>query len=266
MTAPVPEAPARRLRLDRDAFLAAWRHLRLGDRPPLLEVPDHGATLSARDAADRAALAALHTRGLARTGPPGTPPVPIGDLADALVVLARPEVDVDLRCWDGPSAVPRHRHAAVSGQLAVVVEPDEDRGGLLLDLASREAGASTPGAVVGLLAAGVLARLPDEPALPGVPMTVPASALFGDRPLHDLAPAIAHRLAALRADPPRRQMQIGAAVYLGPGRQRVGPLTVVDAVAGRMVVETRGHDAHVVPADRAAVARELARRCATAHH
>ncbi len=90
VTAPVPEAPARRLRLDRDAFLAAWRHLRLGDRPPLLEVPDHAATLSARDAADRAALAALHTRGLARTGPPGTPPVPIGDLADALTVLARP--------------------------------------------------------------------------------------------------------------------------------------------------------------------------------
>jgi hypothetical protein len=260
VTAPVPEAPARRLRLDRDAFLAAWRHLRLGDRPPLLEVPDHGATLSARDAADRAALTALRTRGLARTGPPGTPPVPVGDLADALAVLARPEVDVDLRCWEGPSAVPRHCHAAVSGQLAVVAEPDADRRGLVLDLASRAAGAATPAALVGLLASGALARLPDEPALPGIPMTVPAAALFGDRPLHDLAPAIAHRLAALRAEPPRRQVQIGAAVYGGSGRRRVGPLTVVDATAGRMVVEVAGGRARVVPTDRAGVARELARR------
>jgi hypothetical protein len=264
VTAPVPEAPARRLRLDRDAFLAAWRHLRLGDRPPLLDVPDHGATLSARDAADRAALAALHTRGLARTGAPGAPPVPIGDLADALTALARPEVDVDLRCWDGPSATARHGHAAVSGQLAVVAEPDVDRGGLVLDLASRGVGAAGPGAVVRALAAGLLARLPDEPALPGVPMTVPAAALFGDRPLHDLPPALAHRLAALRADPPRRQMQIGAARYGGAGRHRVGPLTVVDTVAGRMVVEIVGHDAHVVPADRAGVAHELGRRCGTA--
>ncbi|HEY2192465.1 MAG TPA: ESX secretion-associated protein EspG [Actinomycetospora sp.] len=255
----MPEAPARRLRLDRDAFLAAWRHLRLGDRPPLLEVPDHGATLSARDAADRAALAALHTRGLARTGPPGTPPVPVGDLADALAVLARPEVDVDLRCWEGPSAVPRHCHAAVSGQLAVVAEPDADRRGLVLDLASRAAGAATPGALVGLLAAGALARLPDEPPLPGVAMTVPAAALFGDRPLHDLAPAIAHRLAALRAEPPHRQMQIGAAVHRH-GRRRVGPVTVVDAPAGRMVVEVAAGTARVVPTDRAELARELARR------
>jgi hypothetical protein len=259
VTVPVPEAPARRLRLDRDAFLAAWRHLRLGDRPPLLEVPDHGATLSARDAADRAALAALRTRGLARTGPPGTPPVPVGDLADALAVLARPEVDVDLRCWEGPSAAPRHCHAAVSGQLAVVAEPDADRRGLVLDLASRPAGATTPGALVGLLAAGALARLPDEPPLPGVPMTVPAAALFGDRPLHDLPPAVAHRLTALRADPPRRQVQLGAAVY-GSGRRRVGPLTVVDAAAGRMVVDVTGGRARVVPSDRAGLARELARR------
>ncbi|MCD2194067.1 ESX secretion-associated protein EspG [Actinomycetospora endophytica] len=263
MTAPVPEVPARRLRLDRDAFLAAWRHLRLGDRPPLLDVPDHGATLSARDAADRAALAALQTRGLARTGGPGTPPVPIGDLADALAVLARPEVDVDLRCWDGPSAVARHGYAAVSGQLAVVVEPDADRGGLVLDLASRGASATTPGAAVGVLAAGLLARLPDDPALPGVPMTVPAAALFGDRPVHDLAPAVAHRLAALRADPPRRQMQLGAALYRGAGRHRVGPLTVVDTVAGRIVVEVVGSDAHVVPADRVRIAHEIQRRAGT---
>lgn len=260
MTASVPEAPARRLRLDRDAFLAAWRHLRLGDRPPLLDVPDDAATLSARDAADRAALAALHTRGLARTGPPGTPPVPIGDLADALTVLARPEVDVDLRCWEGPTAVARHGHAAVAGQLGVAVEPDVDRRGLVLDLFARTPDARTDGAVVGLLAAGLLARLPDEPALPGVPMTVPAPALFGGRPLHGLAPAVAHRLAALRADPPRRQVQIGATRHRGSGRRRVGPLTVVDSTAGRMVVEVAGGEARIVPTDRIGIARELARR------
>ncbi len=260
MTGPVPEAPARRLRLDRDAFVAVWRHLRLGDRPPLLEVPDHGATLSVRDAADRAALAALHTRGLARAGPPGAPPVPVGDLADALSVLARPEVEVDLRCWEGPSAVPRHCHAAVSGQLAVVAEPDVHRRGLVLDVASRPAETLTPAALVRLLAAGALARLPDEPALAGIPMTVPAAALFVDRPLHDLAPAVAHRLAALRAGPPHRQMQIGAAVQGGSGRRRVGPLTVVDAAGGRMVVEVAGGRARVVPTDRARLARELARR------
>jgi hypothetical protein len=260
VTESLPEAPARRLRLDRDAFLAAWRHLRLGDRPPLLEVPDDAVTLSARDAADRAALAALQTRGLARTGPPGTPPVPVGDLADALTVLARPEVDVDLRCWEGPAAVARHGHAAVSGQLAVAVEPDVDRGGLVLDLLARTPDARTDGAVVGLLAAGLLARLPDEPALPGVPMTVPAAALFGGRPLHGLAPAVAHRLAALRADPPRRQVQIGATRHRAPGRRRVGPLTVVDSTAGRMVVDMAGGQARIVPTDRVGIARELARR------
>jgi ESAT-6 protein secretion system EspG family protein len=260
VTASVPEAPARRLRLDRDAFLAAWRHLRLGDRPPLLEVPDHAATLSARDAADRAALAALHTRGLARTGPPGTPPVPIGDLADALTVLARPEIEVDLRRWEGPSATARHGHAAVSGQLVVVAEPDVDPRGLVLDLLARTSDARPDGAVVGLLAAGLLRRLPDEPALPGVPMTVPAGALFGDRPLHGLAPAVAHRLAALRADPPRRQVQIGATLHRGPGRRRVGPLTVVDSTAGRLVVEVAGSEARIVPTDRIGIARELARR------
>jgi hypothetical protein len=260
VTAAVPEAPARRLRLDRDAFLAAWRHLRLGDRPPLLEVPDHAATLSARDASDRAALAALHTRGLARTGPPGTPPVPIGDLADALAVLARPEVDVDLRCWEGPAAVARHGHAALAGQLAVVAEPDVDRRGIVLDLLARRPDARTDGDVVGLLAAGLLARLPDEPALPGGPMTVPAAALFGDRPLHGLAPAVAHRLAALRATPPRRQVQVGATLHRGPGRRRVGPLTVVDSTAGRMVVEVADARARIVPTDRVGLVRELARR------
>jgi hypothetical protein len=260
VSAVVPEAPARRLRLDGDTFLAAWRHLRLGDRPPLLEVADHAATLSARAAADRAALAALQTRGLARTGPPGTPPVPIGDLADALTVLARPEIEVDLRCWEGPDVVARHGYAALSGQLAVLAHREADRDGLVLDVASRAPGAATPAAVVGLLAAGLLARLPDEPALPGIPMTVPAAALFGDRPLHDLAPALAHRIAALRAAPPRRQMQLGAAVHDGSRRRRVGPLTVVDATAGRMVVDVTGPHARVVPADRAGVARELARR------
>lgn len=258
MSAPVPGAPSRRLRLDRDAFLAAWRHLRLEDRPPLLDVPEHSATLSARAAADRAALAALHTRGLARTGAPGAPPVPIGDLADALTALARPEVEVDLRCWDGPSVTTRHGHGAVSGQLAVLAAPDDD-GGLVLDLAPRPAGAGVSGAVAGL-AAGLLARLPDEPALPGVLMTVPATALFGDRSVRDLAPAVAHRLEALRADPPLRRLQIGAACHRGAGRHRVGPLTVVDTVAGRIMVEVTGADARVVPADRARVAHELGAR------
>ncbi len=106
----------------------------------------------------------------------------------------------------------------------------------------------------------MLARLPDEPALPGVPMTVPAAALFGDRPLHDLPPAIGHRLAALRADPPRRQVQIGASLHRASGRRRVGPLTVVDSVAGRLVVEVAGTEARIVPSDRVGIVRELARR------
>jgi hypothetical protein len=140
-----------------------------------------------------------------------------------------------------------------------VAEPDVDRRGLVLDLVARTPDARTDGDVVALLAAGLLARLPDEPALPGIPMTVPAAALFGDRPLHGLAPAVAHRLAALRADPPRRQVQIGATCHRG-ARRRVGPLTVVDAVAGRMVVEVANGEARIVPADRVGIVRELARR------
>ncbi|GAA4848053.1 hypothetical protein GCM10023201_44950 [Actinomycetospora corticicola] len=241
--------PARRLHLERDAVVATWRHLRLGDRPPLLDVPDHGATLSARDAADHAALCGLRGRGLAVTGPAGAP-VPTGDLADALRVVDRPEVDVDLRCWD-PDA--RGWFAAVSGELTVVVEPQPDHA-WTVDLVSRPPGTDAADLVVAL-ARVVLARAPEERPS-GTAMTVPADALFAGAPTHRLPPAVGTRIAALRAEPPRRRMQLGARV----ARRRIGPLTVVDGVEGRALVELDGDAVRVRPADRLAVARELARR------
>ncbi|MEJ2867268.1 ESX secretion-associated protein EspG [Actinomycetospora sp. OC33-EN08] len=243
--------PARRMHLERDAVVAAWRHLGLGDRPPLLEVPDHGTTLSARDAADHAALCGLRRRGLARTGPDGGP-VPVADLADALRVLAHPEVDVDLRCW---APDPTGWFAAVAGELAVVVEPGPDHR-WTLDVTARPP-AATSAELVADLARSLLARLPDVRPLPGTALTVPADVLFAGAPTHRLPPAVGNRLASLRAEPPRRRMQLGAHVR---SRRRVGPVTAVDAAEGRMLVEVEGEVVRVRPADRAAIARALASR------
>ena len=221
-----------RVRLPRAAVIALWRRLRLGDRPALLDLPDHGATLAERDAADREALAELHHRGL-------------DDLADALAVLARPEVDVDLRCWD-PDL--RGWFAAAAGELAVVVEPDDD--GWTLDVGPRPAGG-----LVRALALRVLDRLPDEPPAPGA-FDAPADALFGDG---RAPPATAARLENIRAAPPKRRMQLGAGVHEAGHRRRVGPVTVVDTTLGRMVLEVHGHTVRVRPGDRTAIVGTLLR-------
>ena len=219
-----------RVRLPRGAVVALWRRLRLGDRPALLDLPDHGDTLAERDAADRAALTELHHRGL-------------DDLADALQAIARPEADVDLRCWDPD---PHGWFAAVAGELAVVVEPDDD--GWALDVGPRPAGG-----LVRALALRVLDRLPDEPPAPGA-FDAPTDALFGD----GRAPAAAAtRLENLRAAPPRRRMQLGAGVHEAGHRRRIGPVTVVDATPGRMVVEVRGDTVRVRPGDRTAIVGTL---------
>ncbi|MDL5157621.1 ESX secretion-associated protein EspG [Actinomycetospora termitidis] len=235
------------MHLDRDAVVATWRALGLGDRPPVLEVPDHGATLSARDAADHAALCGLRARGLARTGPHGIP-VPIADLADALRVLDRPEVTVDLRSWE-PEA--RGWYAAVAGELVVVVEAGPDHA-WTLDVAARP-----PADPVSALALLVLARLPDEPPLPGVAMTVPPDVLFAGASARRLPPAVGTRLESLRSEPPRRRLQLGATLH--PSRRRVGPVTAVDSVDGRALVEIDDDTVRVRPADRAAIARALSR-------
>lgn len=237
--------PVRRIGLARDEIVAAWRHLGLGDRPPLLDVPDHGATLSARDAADHTALCGLRDRGLAQPDAAGSP-VPEPDLADALRVLDCPEVDVDLRCWEPE---PRGLVAAVAGELTVVVEARPDHA-WTLDLLSRP-----PGDLVTALARLVLTRLPDERPAPAA-LDVPAAVLFAGAPTHRLPPAVGTRVAALRAEAPRRRLQLGARV----GARRVGPLTAVDAHEGRALVELDGDQARVRPTDRFALARELAWR------
>lgn len=221
------------VRLPRAGVVALWRRLQLGDRPALLDLPDHGATLGERDAADRAALAELHDRGL------------LDELADALAALARPEVDVDLRCWDPD---PHGWFAAVAGELAVVVEPDDE--GWTLDVGPRP---DAP--TVRALALRLLARLPDEPPSPEA-FDAPAAALFGDgRP----PPAAAQRITDLRADPPRRRIQLGAGVHEAGRRRRVGPVTVVDARPGRVIVDLDGTTVRVRPGDRAAIVGTLLR-------
>ncbi|WP_157647599.1 ESX secretion-associated protein EspG [Actinomycetospora chiangmaiensis] len=241
--------PTRRLVLSRDEVVAAWRRLGLGDRPVLIDVPDHGATLPDRDAADHAALHGLRDRGLADGAEVGAP-VPVADLADALRVLERPEVDVDLRCWDPE---PRGFLAAVSGELTVVVETRPGHA-WCLDLVARPPGTGAPD-LVAALARLVLTRLPDERPT-GTAMEVPTDVLFAGAPTHRLPPAVGKRIEALRAEPPRRRLQLGARA----GRRRVGPLTVVDGAEGRALVELDGDTVRVRPADRVAIVRELARR------
>lgn len=230
-------APPVRMRLDRAGAAALWRHLGLGERPPLLDAPETAATLTARDAADRAALAALPAAGT----------VPGAALADALRALARPEVDADLRCWEGDADVPARWFGVVAGELAVVVAPDDT--GWTLDVADR------PGPdLVGALADRLLARLPAAAPLAGGTVTMSLAALAGGA----VSRHVATRAEGLLAVPPRRRMQLGAGVHEHGGRRRVGPVTVVDTGAGRAVVATDGATVRLCPADRPTI-----RRCLT---
>lgn len=233
--------------LDTGQYLALWRGLGLGEHPLLLAVLDHGATYAERDALDAAARDRLAAQGL------------LGDpsLADMLAVLAAPAREVDVRVLAG-GAPPLGMVAATRGSLGVVAWLTADRG-LRVDPADPVDPAGS-----------LLARLPDRPAAPGVPMSLPADALLGDGvglderarrlrragvPGHHVA-----RLRAMWAAPPERVATFGVAVRDAGGVRRRGPrvISVLDTACGRVAMVPEGSRVVVRPTDRGRVRAELA--------
>lgn len=255
MRLPPPPAtePTTSWRLDAAEYVALWRRLGLGDRPVLLEVPDHGDTYAARDAADRAALGRLQRAG---TLDAAGHAVPL--LADALAVLAVPVQELDARSWtDGARTA---RLVAGDGHLAVAAHLDADRA-LHLHIS---VAVPRPGPAPADL---LLAALPEHPPLPGSPLALPAAAVLGGgaagrhaRLRAARVPAdVLVRLDALFAAPPRRVLQIGGAYRGRDGRRRRAPsvLTVVDAVPGRVLVRHVDDRVELRPLDHGALRRQL---------
>jgi hypothetical protein len=248
----VPAAVFVGARLDVGQYLALWRHLGLGPRPPTLYVLDHGRTHAERDALDAAAWRRLADQGLldGRGAPdPG--------LADALAVLARPALALDVVVQAEGSA-PRTAVAAACGVLGLVARLDD--GGVLVEVADPHD-----------LAGSLLARLPGARPASGVPMSLPADALFGrgltlDDRLHRLRRAGVpahqlHRVRALWATRPRA-MTFGCAARDADGLAARGPrtITVLDTAAGRVAwgLDTTGRRVLVHPLDRARLRDALA--------
>ena len=240
------------VRLDLGQYVALWRHLGLGERPVTLYVRDHGATYDERDALDAAAWRRLAAQGLLddRGAPdPG--------LADALAVLARPAREVDV-VVQAPGSDPHTAVAAVRGGLGLVARLAGS--GLLVEPSDPHD-----------LAGGLLARLPDLRPAPGVPMALPADALFGagltlDERSRRLrrAGVPAHRVDRVRAlwsRRPDRAMTFGVAARDTDGVSRRGPrtVTVLDTAAGRVAwgLDATGRRVLVHPLDRPRLRAEL---------
>ncbi|MDD7938702.1 ESX secretion-associated protein EspG [Actinomycetospora lutea] len=240
-------------RLDVGQYLALWRRLGLGARPAVLHVLDHGRTYAERDALDAAAWGRLADGGLLDDRGEPDP-----GLADALEVLARPacELDVLVRA-DGRE--PRAMLAAARGALGLVARLDEE--GLLLATVDPH---DLPGAL--------LARLPAARPAPGVPLSLPADALFGvgltldersRRLRRDGVPAHhVDRLRALWERTPDRAMTFGVTARDADGAPRRGPrtVTVLDTAAGRVAwgLDATGRRVLAQPLDRARLRAELA--------
>ncbi|PVZ13039.1 ESX secretion-associated protein EspG [Actinomycetospora cinnamomea] len=241
------------VRLDVGQYLALWRHLGLGERPATLHVHDHGATYAERDALDAAAWRRLGSQGLLdHRGAPHPA------LVDALAVLARPvrEVDVVVQV---PRTHPRAALAAARGGLGLVAR--RDAGLLLVEPADPHD-----------LAGSLLARLPDARPAPGVPMALPADALFGRGSTLDercrrlrRAGVPAHqvdRLRSLWVRTPDRAMTFGVSARDADGvaRRAARTVTVLDTAAGRVAwgLDASGRRVLVHPLDRARLRQELA--------
>ncbi|MFC5137652.1 ESX secretion-associated protein EspG [Actinomycetospora rhizophila] len=240
-------------RLDVGQYRALWRRLGFAARPAVLHVLDHGQTYAERDALDAAAWRRLADQGLLDEHGAPDP-----GLADALGVLARPSLELDVVARDGRRA--RATLAAARGALGLVTRLDD--AGLLLETTDPH---DLPGAL--------LARLPDVRPAPGVPLALPADALFGAgltlderaRRLRRAGVPSHHvdRLRALWARTPDRAMTFGVTARDADGAPRRGPrtVTVLDTAAGRVAwgLDATGRRVLAQPLDRARLHAELRR-------
>jgi len=238
--------------LDAGQYTVLWRRLGLGEKPVLLDTPDHGITYAARDAADAAAWARLVAEGLVdahdrvRT-----------DVADALAVLRSPHRELDVRIRTAGAA--SLRTAAARGELGVVAGVDRDHA---LHLRVHP-GAHRPAH----LASALLLDVPVVPALPGVALSVPATVRGADAAerrrsmrSHGVPRVAAERLAALWAEPPLRILRFGGAWIDATGRRRHPEvLTVLDTAPGRVALRRTGERVEFRPLDRTTLHAEVAR-------
>ncbi|HEU0088354.1 MAG TPA: ESX secretion-associated protein EspG [Pseudonocardiaceae bacterium] len=216
------------LRLSAAEFTTLWRRMGLGDKPLLLNIPDHGATLDERDRQDAQAWEQLRTRGLVE-GHRSRP-----EVEDALGALARPAVETDLRMITGPGQEVRVL-ACAAGLVGVIAVRSADR----VDLRpARPAG----------LAEALLAQVPPHRQAPGNAVVVPAelargAGLRSDTDLGRLERAglrtdDAYQVCRLLTGAVLRRFKIGAAARdrLGRRHRARGVVSVLDTEHGRIQI------------------------------
>ena len=226
--------------LQHDEYTVLWRRLGLGDKPVLLNTPDHGATLSERDVIDGWAWERLRGRGLVDRGRV------VPDLADTLAALARPSVQADLRLRSGPDRE-RRVLACASGMVGAVAE-------------ATPAGVDVQAVPPSGLAEGLLRALPVRPAVRGNAILMPGELLRNGLSVEGALSRL--DAAGMRAGESRplvdflgsrmlRQAKIGAAARDRAGRLLRSPtvLTVLDTEAGRAVLRPQRGGTLFMPAD-----------------
>ncbi|MGH3916616.1 MAG: ESX secretion-associated protein EspG [Pseudonocardiaceae bacterium] len=231
------------LRLSPVEFTVLWRRMELGDKPLLLNVPDHGATLDERDRLDNQAWEQLRARRLVEARRPRP------EIEDALGALARPTVEADLRMMTGTDQEIRVL-ACAAGMVGVVAVPGADA----LDLRpARPSG----------LAEALLAHVPDHQRAAGDAVTMPAELAGGDGLRADTELARLERVG-LRSDEARqvrrllsgsmlRRFKIGAAARDRQGRRHRAPdvVSVLDTEYGRIQVrQQQGGRLLLAPTDK----------------
>ncbi|MDQ4105482.1 MAG: ESX secretion-associated protein EspG [Actinomycetota bacterium] len=220
------------LRLSTVEFTALWRRMELGDRPLLLSVPDHGATLDERNQLDDQAWEQLRARGLVNARRPRP------EIEDALGALAHPAVEADLRMITGPDQEVRVL-ACASGMVGVVGVPTT----LTVDLIP---------AHPSRLAEALLTHVPDHPAAAGNSVMIPTELAQGVGLRADTEIAQLER-AGLRIDDARqarrlisgrmvRRLKIGAAARdrLGRRHRARDVISVLDTEHGRIQIRRHG--------------------------
>ncbi|MGH8920167.1 MAG: ESX secretion-associated protein EspG, partial [Actinomycetes bacterium] len=215
----------------------------LGDKPLLLDVPDHGATLDERDRLDIQAWEQLRARRLVEARRPRP------EVEDAFGALARPTVEADLRMMTGPGQEVRVL-ACAAGMVGVVAVA----GAGAVDLhPARPSG----------LADALLAYVPDHRPAAGNAVTIPAELATGDGLRADielarlervgLRSADAHQVRRLLTGSMLRRFKIGAAARDRLGSRHRAPevVSVLDTEHGRIQIRRqRGSRLLLTPTDK----------------
>lgn len=240
------------LRLSTVEFTTLWRRLELGDKPLLLDVSDHGATLDERDWLDTQAWEQLRARQLVDARGPRP------ELADTLGALAHPTVEADLRMITGPDQQVRVL-ACASNLVGVVAVPGADTMDLLPARPDE-------------LAQALLAHVPEHQRAAGNAVTIPAELVHGDGLRADTGLVRLQR-AGLRDDEARqvrrllagsvvRRFKIGSAARdrLGRRHRTRAVVSVLDTVHGRIQIRHQDNNRLLLaPTDKQRLTGEVTR-------